>query len=118
MFCFGEKDSRSKNLLSLVNEHSFKTGICKGASVTVEFSNTVSQQTATIKRSIIVLNGKAKSEYTFQSDQSRNVTISRTSLVEQLCLLGINLDVVESFVCMQQGSSVTFFCCSYIFPTS
>jgi hypothetical protein len=83
----------------------------------VEFSNTVSQQTATIKRSIIVLNGKAKSEYTFQSDQSRNVPISRTSLVEQLCLLGINLDVVESFVCMQQGSSVTFFFDVHIYFT-
>lgn len=110
MFCFGERDSRSKTLLTLINEHALNSDQnCGGASVTVEFKvhdHLANQTLVKVKRSIVLSHGKTRSEYHYQYQDSFSL-VSRELLIEKLAMLGINLEVVDSFICKQQGSTVT-----------
>ena len=140
LFCFGEKDARSRHLSSLIHENS-GTG---GASVSVEFRVTQAGHQAgalgseanvdelvRVTRSIISRDGKSWSEYSLSVTQTAELprtasyaaaaesppadsaqktatkSISRTDLTKFIkTRLGIDLDVVDTFICKQQGASV------------
>jgi len=115
-FCFGEKDMRAKSLGALINEEAAANGIST-ASVVVDIKTCEDGSLLRITRSVTVNSGKATSDFSIETlapgvslakEELRHVpkSITRSKLVEYLRSIDINLDVVDSFICKQQGSTL------------
>ena len=115
-FCFGEKDMRAKSLGALINEEAAADGIAT-ASVAVDIQNSDNGAVLRVARSVTVFYGKATSEYSIETLapggsstegilSHRPESISRSKLIDRLRSIDINLNVVDSFICKQQGSTL------------